>query len=70
MAAVTGFGVHAGHQVHLHDHSAQLLEQIPWCQGRFLCQSCSSDDLPKGAWFQGPECPRPKPVPSANGRKP
>jgi hypothetical protein len=74
MTAVTGFGEHAGHKVHPHDHSGQgskRLREGVWCSGRWLCQSCTDRDLyPRGTWFGGPECPRPKPVPSANGTRP
>lgn len=73
------FGAHKGHRVVLHDHSGQgdatgkRAREGAWCSHRYLCQSPSCTDkkmFPRGTWFGGPECPRPKPVPSANGTRP
>lgn len=58
-----GFGEHAGHLVHPHNHDGQPNEEPyrrhKWCSGRWLCQSCASEESPRGTWFDGPECVRP-----------
>jgi hypothetical protein len=68
---VTGFGAHQGHVVCPHDHRGQgekRLKEGLWCSGRWLCVTCADKDVvPRGLWFEGPKCSRPKPVPSANG---
>lgn len=61
--AAAGFGDHEGHAVHPHDHGGQDRDRRldrDWCSGRWQCRSCVSEDLPRGTWFAGPRCVRPK----------
>jgi hypothetical protein len=65
---MTGFGAHEGHNVHPHDHHAQVEGRIPWCSGRWFCQTCAGKDgKPPGMWFTGPQCPRPVKSAALNG---
>lgn len=61
--AALDFGEHNGHLVYPHNHAGQPNEEPhrrdKWCSQRWLCQTCTSEDLPRGTWFDGPECPRP-----------
>jgi hypothetical protein len=57
---LAAFGAHEGHQIHPHDHSVQMVGRRPWCNGRWLCLSCATRDLPRGVWFPGPECAAPR----------
>lgn len=72
---MTGFGVHEGHAVCPHHHAGQPNEEPPfrrgeWCSGRWLCATCADKDhLPRGTWFWGPECARPKSAAKESGRR-
>jgi hypothetical protein len=60
--STAGFGVHKGHRVVPHDHSGQGRDPDGgcWCSGKYLCVTCRAGELPRGVWFWGPECARPK----------